>query len=67
MRPATVCNATRRLFTLAIGTFDTAVPIMFTAPVGLSDLAPPIDADPADEPEDDDIDLDEVENEEVAP
>ncbi len=42
-----------------------AVPIMFTAPAGLSDLAPPIDADPADEPEDDDIDLDEVENDEV--
>ena len=42
-----------------------ATPIMFSSPVGLSDLAPSIDDDPVDEPDDelgevDDFDADDV-------
>jgi TIR domain len=40
-----------------------AIPIMFSAPVGLSDIAAPIDEDTEDEPEDEDILLDEFESE----
>ena len=43
-----------------------ATPIVFSAPAGLSDLAPSIDADPIDEPDDDLGEIDDIE-EEVAP
>ena len=44
-----------------------ATPIMFSAPAVLSDLAPFIDADPIDEPDDDLSEIDEDEDEEFAP
>ena len=43
-----------------------ATPIVFSAPAGLSDLAPSIDADPIDEPDDDLGEIDDLEVE-VAP
>jgi hypothetical protein len=43
-----------------------ATPIMFSAPAGLSDLAPTLDADPTDEPDDDLGDTDEIDEEEAA-
>ena len=42
-----------------------ATPIMFSSPVGLSDLAPSIDDDPADEPDDDLGEVDDFDDEEV--
>ena len=42
-----------------------AKPIMFSSPVGLSDLAPSIDDDPADEPDDDLGEVDDFDDEEV--
>lgn len=43
-----------------------AAPIVFTAPAGLSDLAPSLDVDAVEEPDEDLDDLDEVEEEEAA-
>jgi TIR domain len=43
-----------------------ATPIVFSAPAGLSDLAPSIDADPIDEPDDDLGEVDDI-DEEVEP
>ncbi len=43
-----------------------AIPIEFRAPMGLSDLAPPIDADPVVELEDEPSDFDEIEDEDDA-
>lgn len=43
-----------------------ATPIVFTAPAGLSDLAPSIDVDAVEEPDEDLDDLDEIEEDEVA-
>jgi hypothetical protein len=42
-----------------------ATPIMFTSPVGLSDLAPSVDDDPVDEPDDDLGEVDDFDDEEV--
>ncbi|MES2103649.1 MAG: toll/interleukin-1 receptor domain-containing protein [Pseudomonadota bacterium] len=42
-----------------------AAPIMFTAPAGLSDLAPSLDIDAVEEPDEDLDDLDEVEEDEA--
>ena len=42
-----------------------ATPIRFSSPVGLSDLAPSIDDDPADEPDDDLGEVDDFDDEEV--
>lgn len=42
-----------------------ASPIMFSSPVGLSDLAPSIDDDPVDEPDDDLGEVDDCDDEEV--
>lgn len=42
-----------------------ATPIMFSSPVGLSDLAPSIDDDPIDDPDDDLSELDDFDDEEV--
>lgn len=42
-----------------------ATPIMFSSPVGLSDLVPLVDDDPIEEPDDDLGDLDELDGEEV--
>lgn len=42
-----------------------ATPIMFSSPVGLSDLVPLVDDDPIEEPDDDLGDLDELDEEEV--
>jgi hypothetical protein len=42
-----------------------ATPIMFSSPVGLSDLAPSIDDDPVDEPDDDLGEVDDFDDEEV--
>ena len=42
-----------------------ATPIIFSSPVGLSDLAPSIDADPIDEPDDDLGEVDDFDDEEV--
>jgi hypothetical protein len=42
-----------------------AEPIQFTAPVGLSDLAPSVDLDPVDEHEEDESDFDDVDEEEA--
>ena len=42
-----------------------ATPIMFSSPVGLSDLAPSIDDDPIDEPDDDTSEADDFDDEEV--
>lgn len=44
-----------------------ASPIVFTAPFGLSDLAPSVDVDLIEESEDDLVELDEVDDEEFAP
>lgn len=42
-----------------------ATPIMFSSPVGLTDLAPSIDDDPIDDPDDDLSELDDFDDEEV--
>jgi hypothetical protein len=43
-----------------------ATPIIFTAPAGLSDLAPSLDIDAVEEPDEDLDDIDEVEDDEVS-
>lgn len=43
-----------------------ATPIIFSSPVGLSDLAPSIDDDPTDEPDDDLGEADDLDDEEVS-
>lgn len=47
------------------GVVVSATPIMFSSPVGLSDLAPSIDDDPVDEPDDDLSEVDDFDDEEV--
>ena len=42
-----------------------ATPIVFSSPVGLSDLAPSIDDDPVDEPDDDLGEVDDFDDEEI--
>ena len=42
-----------------------ATPIIFSSPVGLSDLAPSIDDDPVDEPDDDLGEVDDFDDEEL--
>ena len=53
------------LHTRALAAVLAAVPIIFSSPVGLSDLVPSIEVDPIDEPDDDLGEVDDFEDEEI--